>query len=402
MLYEQKGGLLINSSIAAECKVSVVIPVQNEAENLPLAITAFANQKKLDGSVLDPGSFEIIILANNCTDNSAEIVKNFQRENPRLRIHLAEISLSAEDANIGFVRRLLMNEAFYRFKKAAKNGVILTTDGDTLVAENWIAANLREIETGAEAVGGRIIITPNELAKMETKCREFHLQDEEYRLLAAEIESLIDDIPHDTAPRHHQHFNGSFAVTTDAYEKAGGVPKVKFLEDVAFYESLQRIDAKFRHSLQVQVFTSSRSDGRSEVGLSYQFDEWRKLGECGADFLVESAQTIEARLMAKRKLRDLWRQVGAENRFPMNSDVINLSQNLYIPTDFLVNELDNSKTFGSLYERVLHEQHRNGEWQKRHSAVALPVALNDLTEITKQWRIIVNQPLQSFSQTSTR
>ena len=401
MIYEQKGGLLIKSSMAAECRVSVVIPVRNEAENLALTLESFINQKNINGSALDPRSFELVILANNCTDNSANIVRKFQREHPRLRVHLVEISLSAEDSNIGSVRRLLMNEAFYRFKISSKNGVILTTDGDTIVANNWIAANLREIESGAEAVGGRIIIAPSELAKMDANCRNIHLQDEDYRLLTAEIEGLIDDIPHDTAPRHHQHFNGSFAVKTDVYEKAGGVPKVKFLEDIAFYDSLQRIDAKFRHSPLVHVFTSSRHVGRSEVGLSYQLNEWKKLGECGADFLVESAQTIETKLKAKRMLRDLWRKVQADN-FPTNADVINLSRNLFVPTEFLVNELDNSTTFGSLYERILREQHRVGDWQKRNLSVPLQTALEDLTKIIQHWRIVGNKAHQSFSQTSSR
>lgn len=393
--------MLINSTIAAECKVSVVIPVRNEAENLPLTLLAFANQKNLYGTSLDPRIFELIILANNCTDDSAEIVRKFQCEHPRLRIHLAEISLSAEDSNIGSVRRLLMNEAFYRFKLVAKSGVILTTDGDTLVAVDWIATNLREIEQGAEAVGGRIIIAPDELAKMDAHCRSIHLQDENYRLLAAEMEGLIDDIPHDTAPRHHQHFNGSFAVTTTVYEKAGGVPKVKFLEDVAFYDSLQRIDAKFRHSPSVQVFTSSRDNGRSEVGLAYQLNEWKKLGERGADFLVESAQTIEAKLKAKRKLREFWQKVAA-NSFPTNADVINLSRCLYVPTEILVDELDNSTTFGSLYERILQEQHRIGEWQKRNLPVPLQFALKDLSEIIHYWRAVETKSCYSFSQTSSR
>ncbi len=379
----------------------MVIPVRNEAETLVSTLSAFINQKNLNGSALDPRSFELIILANNCTDDSAEVVRKFQREHPRLQLRLAEISLAAKDANVGSVRRLLMNEAFFRFKIASKNGVILTTDGDTQVADDWIAANLREIESGAEAVGGRIIIAPDELAKMDAKCREFHLQDEDYRMLAAEIEALIDDIPHDTAPRHHQHFNGSFAVKTDVYEKAGGVPKVKYLEDVAFYESLQRIDAKVRHSPLVEVFTSSRRDGRSEVGLSYQLKVWEKLGEHGADFLVEPAQSIEKRLQAKRKLRGMWRQVGANN-FPTNAEAINLSRILLIPTEFLVNELDNSKTFGNLYEQILREQHRVGEWQKRHPPAALKIALKELSKIIEHWRIVANKAHQSFSQTSSR
>ena len=92
-----------------------------------------------------------------------------------------------------------------------------TTDGDTLVAPNWIAAITKEIEKGAEAVGGRIFINPAELKNMNVKARSFHLRDTGYRLLAAELESRLDHLPHDSCPRHHQHFNGSFAVTTAGF-----------------------------------------------------------------------------------------------------------------------------------------------------------------------------------------
>lgn len=400
MLDEQRGRFLIDSSITTECKVSVVVPVCNEARHLPLTLPAFARQKDSRGNQFDARAFELIILANNCTDDSVAIIKRFQSENPQLKIHLREISLSAENANIGFVRRLLMNEAFYRLQTHRENGVILTTDGDTTVAPDWIAANLREIENGADAVGGRIIIAPEELAAMDANCRDFYLKDEKYRLLAAEIEALIDDIPHDAAPRHHQHFNGSFAVTTDAYARAGGVPKVRFLEDVAFYEALQRIDAKFRHSPLVKVYTSSRHEGRSEVGLSYQLNEWRKLGECGADFLVESAPTIEKRLRAKRNLREAWRRVKTFD-FPATAEIYRLSEQLHISSEFLVGELSEITTFGNLYEKVMREQARLGEWEKRHLPVSLSVALKGLSEIISlKTRREAN--VYSFSQTSSR
>ncbi len=400
MFDEQKGGFLINSSILTECKISVVIPVRNEAEHLAHTLPAFADQKARCGNLLDPRIFELIILANNCTDDSAAIIKKFQRENPHLQIHLAEISLSMENANVGYVRRLLMNEAFFRLQTKRTNGVILTTDGDTQVAPDWIAANLREIERGADAVGGRILISSDEVERMNVRCRDFYLKDEKYGLLAAEVEALIDDIPHDSAPRHHQHFNGSFAVTAEAYKKAGGVPKVRFLEDIAFYEALQRIDAKFRHSPQVKVLTSARHDGRSEVGLSFQLNEWQKMGERGADFLVESAPTIERKFKVKRKLREVW-QRAKSFRFPTTADVYQLSENLHISSEFIVSELRSSTTFGSLYEKVLGEQKRLGEWEKRNSPVTLSTAINGLREIVKS-ASLRRSNLYSFSQTSSR
>lgn len=390
-------GHLIEKPITADCFASVVIPVRDEADLIEKCLAAFARQVDLTGEKFDLKSFELIVLANNCTDGSVAIVENFRLENSRLQIHIAEIFLKDENSNIGFVRKILMDEACARLKKNRfGKGVILTTDGDTIIADDWLAANLEEIKKGADAVGGRIIITDAEIEKMDAPCRDFHLEDEEYRLLLAEIEDLIDDLPFDNAPRHHQHFNGSFAVTTDIYEKAGGLPKVKFLEDIAFFELLQKLDARVRHSPTVKVFTSSRRVGRSEVGLSFQLDQWKTLCEAGEDFLVESARSIVERFTAKKLLRGIWREF-AENQKVNLAEIKNVSEKIFVGEKFISEEMKKQKTFGAFYESLLIEQNRKGEWARKFPPVALFAALEKLKKETEKRR-----GDQSFSQTSMR
>ena len=45
----------------------------------------------------------------------------------------------------------------------APDGLILTTDADTLVETDWVAANRREIAAGADAVAGYVMADPTEL-----------------------------------------------------------------------------------------------------------------------------------------------------------------------------------------------------------------------------------------------
>ncbi len=380
---------MIDDSILPECKTSVVVPVRDEAEALPQTLAAFAAQTDFAGKMLNPREFEIVILANNCADNSAEIVRRFKSENPHLQIHLAEISFGRKQSNIGFARRLLKNEAQRRLlTNQFGGGVIMTSDADTRVAPDWIAANLYEIETGADAVGGRIIIAADELEKMDAHSRKFHLQDEEYRLLTAEIENLIDYVPHDCdADRHHQHFNGSFAVTTEAFQKAGGVPKVKFLEDAALFAALLRVDARFRHSSRVRVFTSARRVGRSRVGLSNQINEWKKLGETGADFPVEPARTIVEKFDLRKRLREIWRQINSKNSPPREKEIGRLAERFYVPIDFLLAQFALYQTFGSLYENVLRRQHEIGNWRRNNPPVPLAAALEDLRQTIPHFRL---------------
>lgn len=371
---------LIKKPILTRCFVSIVVPVRDEAENLPKTLESFVNQTDIGDAPLDPAIFEVIVLANNCCDTSAEIVEKWQKKNPNYNFHFAEITLPEENANIGFVRRLLMNEAYLRLKSNKfGGGIIATTDGDTQVASDWVANIINEIKNGADAVGGRILIDETEFNLLDEKARNFHLLDEEYRLLVAEIEDFYDKIPHDSLPRHHQHFNGSFAVTTDAFDSAGGIPDVKFLEDLAFYNALSRIDAKFRHSPKVKVFTSARNQGRTALGLSTQLNEWEIMGRNGDEYLVESAQTIERRFTARNKLRKIWQKIKFENSIDL-TEIHTLAKKLCVSNKFLLIGLKDSETFGILMEKVTEEQSANFTWKNENPLVPIQKAILDLRE----------------------
>ena len=394
------GGNLVVADIGRDCLVSVVIPVHNEADCLPAALESFTRQVDVQKKPLDPSLFEIIIFANNCRDESAAIARRWKNENILLTVHVAEADLPPENSNISFVRRLLMNEANARLgRNRHQNGIIMTTDGDTCVAPNWIAANMQEIKNGADAVGGRILISPNEIRQMDGKARLFHLLDTGYRLLTAELEARLDCISHDCLPRHHQHFNGSFAVTTEAFRRAGGIPEVRFLEDVAFYRSLLRVDARFRHSPFVRVNTSARHSGRTESGLSTQISEWTAMGRNSDEYFVESAAAIERRVYLRSRLRDLWKR---REMIPIVCEMDALADQLFVPESFLRTELENLQTFGAMLENIEREQHRIGGWANTYPLAAIEKTLGDLRRILKIRRRETPTGVQSFAQTSRR
>lgn len=373
----------ITAPILRDCFISIVIPVRDEADYLQKTLESFSNQTHLNNLPLNTDIFELIILLDNCRDNSEEIARLFKKKNDKFNLHIGKIETSAESSNSGFVRRLLMEEAFLRLKQNRKNGgIIMTTDGDTQVADDWIAANLYEINQGADAVGGRILFSETELAAMNPAVRRFHLLDEQYRLLIAELESLIDFLPHDAVPRHHQHFNGSFAVTTEIYEKAGGVPDVRCLEDVAFFQSLMRIDAKFRHSPIVRVYTSARGDGRTEAGLSTQINNWKILAEKGEDFLVESAEAVEKRLKAQNRLRQMWQT----RTLPKKQEIEHLATEFCVSPKFLIKEIKKPQTFGFLLENLQKIQFKNKIRNKQNNLESVAVVVGKLRNKVEQLR----------------
>ncbi len=377
--------------ILPEVKVSIVIPVKNEEDYIVKTLKAFSVQVDLLHIPFNFKKFEILILANNCTDNSVELIKDFQRKYPALQIYLEEVTLPPTQANIGYVRRLLKEVAYNRLCQN-DGGIIMTTDGDTSVAPDWIAQNEAEIDNGADAVGGRILLCPEELNYLDELTSAFHFKDEQYHLLVTELEAKIIDSSHDPSPRHHQHFNGSFAMTTDCYKKSGGIPDVIYLEDCAYFDRLQQLDAKVRHSNKVIVHTSARCVGRAEIGLSYQLNLWKNSETDCSNYYVESCPSIVERFLFKRELMHLW-EIKQNRDFDFYTEIKKIKFDYTIEEE-LYNNFNSSQYFGEWYAQVikLHEQN----WKKKYPNAAIDEVIMDLQ------KAIANYSASVFSQTSIR
>ncbi|WP_310395917.1 glycosyltransferase [Hymenobacter sp.] len=356
----------------AELQISVIIPAKNEVASLPATLAALAVQVDWQGRPLPPGSFEVIVLANNCTDATAAVVRQQARRFPHLVLHAAELCLPAAKAHVGRARRLLMDEACARLERVASPaGVIASTDADTRVAPTWLAATRAEIAAGADAVGGRILTNITGAALQPL--RRLQVRDAAYRQLCARLEGLLDPAPADPWPRHHQHFGASLALTARAYRRVGGLPEVRFLEDEALCQALRRHDFKLRHSPEVQVLTSARRQGRAEVGLSWQLREWLHLSRQQREPHVESPAQLARLWRARQQLRTYWASRPAQPHRP-------LATQLGLPAAMLLARVQCAAAFGELWEWVL----KNG----RGTAVAqlpLSLALRELPRLIKQY-----------------
>ena len=281
-----------------------MLPVRDEATYLANALAALAAQVDLVGKPVDPRDFEILLLANNCSDDSAAMATRFAAQHPALRLRIAEVRLPPEQSSIGFVRRELMNAACARLKAAGmSDGVIASTDGDTCVALDWLAANRAEIAAGADAVGGRILT--DDTPPLGPRALRLKRLDFVHSMLRLKLADRIDPEPFDPWPRHHQHFGASLAVTASAYRKVGGIPQVQFPEDEALVQALIHAGCRVRHSPNVRVVTSSRLDGRAPIGLAWQFREWSVAG-AEPDPLVEAPSVMASLLRERRHLRSEW------------------------------------------------------------------------------------------------
>ncbi|GAB3841921.1 hypothetical protein GCM10028821_49560 [Hymenobacter jeollabukensis] len=362
----------------SELEICVIIPAKDEADALPTTLAALAAQLDAEGQPLSGASYEVIVLANNCTDATAAVARAAGQRHPHLRLHVLEISLPRAEAHVGRARRLLMDEAARRLELAGRpRGIIASTDADTRVAPDWLTALQREFAAGADAVGGRIL--PDAPTTAGCPARRLHLHDAAYRLGLARLEHLLDPSAADPWPRHHQHFGGSLALTVAAYRQVGGLPVVPYLEDEALCQLLLRHELRLRHSPLVRVHTSARQQGRVAVGLSWQLRVWADDAAAGREPWAEHPQRLAAEWQLRRQLRRAWQQ-GQAGLPIAPADLRALAAEL-ATTPGRLRQLLRTASFGTTWDALRPAAIRR--WQAQWSPLPLTAARASLRQLLR-------------------
>jgi biofilm PGA synthesis N-glycosyltransferase PgaC len=102
---------------------SVIIPIRNEAQNLPALLQVLSQQ------TLDSTYFEVIIVNDHSTDDSVNIIQQWIRNFPN--IYLLQLQNLAQSGK--------KNAITYGISQA-KGKWIVTTDGDCLPTKNWLSS----------------------------------------------------------------------------------------------------------------------------------------------------------------------------------------------------------------------------------------------------------------------
>ena len=280
---------------ATQSGVVVAIPARNEADELGGCLRALADQR---GAGLDAA----VICLNNCTDDSARVVRDLAPDLP-FAVHALEAWLLPRRACAGAARRIAMDHAA---DLAGPDGVLLTTDADGRVPSDWVAANLAALADGAEAVAGRIEIEPEGAKRIPTHLHEADAAECAYAALLDEIDALLDPDPADPWPRHDEHAGASIAVTVPAYHRAGGMPPALFAEDRAFFAALRRVDARIRHAPDLRVVVSARTVGRAQGGMADTMRRRMEQMDAFLDDRLEPVADAAHRASLRARLRHAW------------------------------------------------------------------------------------------------
>ncbi len=355
------------------CRISVTIPAKDEADYIEATLAALQAQEDADGRPLDPRLYEVILLANNCSDRTAAVARAFGDRHPAFQLHVAEMVLPREIASVGVARKLMMDAAARRLPP---DGIIAMTDADTLVDRHWIRATLQAFSQGARAVGGRIVVPGGD----RTGYRKIHLQDVTYRSLQTLLESMVDPDLKDPWPRHFQHYGPSLAVSVEAYVACGGMPPVRCIEDAAFTWALERIDVHIVHDPAVRVYTSDRDSDRVEgVAFSHSLEEWTRMAQEGR----------EPRVLGLQRCLDLYKWKVALRRAFHRRRIAGLPALLDLATYLALSPLQlqqlvgEASTEGALYQDIRQRVER----MHTSSDTTFDRAIKDLRRFTRSARV---------------
>ena len=271
----------------------VAIPACNEEALLPRCIAAIERQTGL--ADVKAG---ILVLANNCTDNTVSVCLALAASSP-LPIQCDAIELPGDRAHAGWARRLAMEAAAALIRQ---DGILVSTDADSYADPDWLAAHLAELGAPVEAVAGRVSGDWDDLCSLPENALAVGALEWRYQAAAAELEALLDPLPHDPWPRHRLQSGANFSVCRAAWHIAGGVPPLPCGEDRAFLAAVVATGGRVRHALAPHVTVSGRTDGRATGGMSTALAS-RAAGNCLVDSNIQPAHRFVSQQLAKARQR---------------------------------------------------------------------------------------------------
>ncbi|HET9689955.1 MAG TPA: glucosyl-3-phosphoglycerate synthase [Acidimicrobiales bacterium] len=253
----------------------VVVPARDEQDRIAACLAALVRQRDVD-----PATYRVLVVAHRCVDRTVAAVETVAAAHRPPEITVVELTTGG----VGAARRAGMDMAAAMLTDAgAPGGLVATTDADTVVAPDWLAAQLALVAEGAEAIGGAIDLDPVEEAALPTPALAERATRVAARLAATRVASPAAD---------HPFFSGaSIGVTARAYLAAGGIPTDGDLEDEAFAAALGRAGVVVHRPGSVRVRTSARRRGRAGRGLAVdlQVASWRSTHSFAAEQFADVA-----------------------------------------------------------------------------------------------------------------
>lgn len=230
-----------------QTKVTVIIPARNEENNIQHILTDLIRQEDVDRS-----AFEIIVVDDQSTDSTYQIVEEFIADHKDFAISL--IGLCKENAGNTFKKKAIKLAI-----EKSKGDLIITTDADCRIPEHWLSAILSFYE--------------KEKPKMIVGPVSFHKESSFFeKLQTIEFASLIAITGGAIRIRRPIMCNGAnLAYQKEAFIKAGGFGDDRFSsgDDVFLLLKIRKLfgndSIRFLKNIDSVVYTEAQKSLKSFI-----------------------------------------------------------------------------------------------------------------------------------------
>lgn len=222
----------------ANPKISVIIPAYNSEKTLEKCLRSVLYQ--------DYDDYEVIVVDNNSSDNTKNIIISFGQKDKKIKY------VSENQIGRGIARNSGIDNA--------KGEIILMTDSDCIVPENWIKELIKPIiYEGEEAViGFEYDLIKNYWTK--------NIQLANKKLL----ERVFDG-------RYVKHIDTkNFAIKTSLMKKLMFDPNLGNLEDLDLYIRLRKI-SKIRFRSDIKVGHIHKNSFINIIKINFDRAHWTKI-----------------------------------------------------------------------------------------------------------------------------
>ncbi len=218
-------------------KVSVIIPVYNAEKTLRQCLNSVLDQNY--------NNYEVIVVDNNSTDKTKEIIKKFCNRNKKIKYVFEKKRGRGAARNAGI--------------KKAKGVIIAMTDSDCIVSKNWIRELIKPIinENEKGVIGFETDLIKNYWTR--------NIQKAQWKLIKENLKG-----------RYVSHLDTkNFAIKAELMKKLMFDSGLKSEEDFELYLKLKKI-AKIRFNPLVKVKHNHKSSFIAVVKMNFDRGYWTK------------------------------------------------------------------------------------------------------------------------------
>ncbi|TQI71415.1 glycosyl transferase family 2 [Gramella sp. Hel_I_59] len=348
-------------SVSSDIELSVCIPARNEAQTIWKTLTALANQLSGDKAV-PTQLYEVLVLCNNCNDDTVELCKVFQELNPEFPFYIYVTNNPANN-NVGAARKVLMDLASERL---TDNGFIIMTDADTIADKNWLHSFLKLQTEPVDLVCGQII---PDMKGLNTKAKKNLFENRHYLDLVSRLESEIYPQQSDPWPRHSHNSGPNMAVRNLVYKNIGGIPPIACLEDIALYQKVISSGYAVKHAMEPMVTTSCRSSSRVPGGFGSQIQNW----SASKTENVEGYAKLRERFTAFAEIRQYYSQ-------PFEELLNSIGHRLKIQKQMLRSLIEKHHSSNSLVIYLENFLEDHSPWNAAHPNINIAEAIHELED----------------------